>query len=328
MAPEFPLFRPRLPWLSGDMQTLRNFVRRPFHDLSAWPETGIELPLGDGTGDVLLGRLHSAPHGARRPLVMLIHGLAGCADSFYIRAAARHLLSLDYSVLRLDLRGAGAACGRCRQQYHAGRSEDLRAALAALARAPAVAGAELFAVGFSLGANLLLKYLGEEGTAARLRAAVSVSAPIDLDAASRRMMARRNRPYQHYLLTRMRAEVLAGSAMMSEAERREVERARTIYAFDDRFVAPRYRFSGAGDYYARCSAQRFLAGIRVPTLIIHALDDPWIPSDAYRRQDWTTLPTIRALLPLCGGHVGFHGVGSRVAWHDRCAGTFFEQVGS
>lgn len=319
----FPAFVPRPPWLTGDLQTLRNFVRRTWYDLSPWPEARVELALPDG--DRLLGHLH-VPQ-SPRATVILIHGLTGCADSTYIRASARHLLSSRYAVLRLNLRGAGPARPLCRLQYHAGRTEDLRLALQAFAaRQPELARVGLFAVGFSLGGNMLLKYLGEEGTATPLRGAVAVSAPIDLRAASSCLMTARNRFYHSYLIGRMRAEALAPSAELKPDERRAILDARTVYEYDDRFMAPRNSFAGAEDYYRRCSANGYLGDIATPTLIVHALDDPWIPSDTYRAVEWPRLLRLTVLLPPRGGHVGFHGVGSRVPWHDRCAALFIERV--
>jgi predicted alpha/beta-fold hydrolase len=324
---EFPVFRPRPPWLTGDLQTLRNNLRRPRHDLSSWPETPVDLPLADGSGDRLLGHLHRPVAEAPRGLVILVHGLTGCADSTYVRATARHLLSLGYAVLRLNLRGAGPARPLARFQYHAGRTADLRAALAGLGtRDPALVASGVFAVGYSLGANMLLKFLGEEGARATLRGAAAISAPIDLHAASLCLMTRRNRFYHRYLMSRMIVEAVAPTAALTEDERQAAQSARTVYQFDDRFVAPRNGFAGAADYYARCSAEAYLAAIKTPTLIVHALDDPWIPADAYRRQNWSRAPSLTPLLPAAGGHVGFHGADSRVPWHDRCLAAFFERI--
>lgn len=319
----FPAFRPRPPWIGGDLQTLRNVIRRPVYDLAAFPHRRLELSMADGSGDVLLADVNMPSAGTGRALVMLVHGLTGCAESTYILATAQHLLGLGYPVMRLNLRGAGPSQRLCREHYHAGRSADLRQALATLPAALKDRG--VLAVGYSLGANMLLKYLGEEGSAAPLLAAVSISAPIDLAATSRRMAAPRNRGYHDWLLARMRDEILSGPGL-SATERDAIRRVQRIYDYDDVFVAPRNGFAGAADYYARCSARQFLSAIKVPTLLVHALDDPWIPSDAYRSYPWKDAPQLVPLLPGGGGHVGFHAVGSRVPWHDRCIGLFFEAL--
>ncbi|MBM3534613.1 MAG: alpha/beta fold hydrolase [Alphaproteobacteria bacterium] len=307
-------FRPRLPWVGGHLQTIRNQVVRPRHAL---PE-GERLWLDLGDGDALAASLHRID--TARPLAVLIHGLAGTEDSLYLRASAAHLLASGFSVLRLSLRGAGPSAPRCRGQYHAGRSEDLRLALGALP--PDVAANGVALVGYSLGGNALLKLLGEESSS-HVRAAASISAPIDLADAAATLTKPRNRLYQSWLLAKMREEACAGP--IDEAQRRAVASARTVIEFDHRYVAPRNGFASAADYYAKSSAAPFLPHIRIPTLLVHATNDPWIPIAPYKHVDWSGNP---ALTPLfgAGGHVGFHGAGSPVAWHDRAIAAFFSRL--
>jgi len=324
----FPAFRARSPWLGGDLQTLRNYLRGRPADLSSWPGRRLELPLGDGSGDRLAAMLHDPDGESARPLAVLIHGLTGCEDSSYIRATARYLLEQGFPVLRLNLRGAGPSRPLCRFRYHAGRSEDLRDALEALGTQVAGLSARgLVLVGYSLGANMLLKFLAEHAGDFPLRAAASVSAPIDLKATQERMMTPRNAFYHRYLLGRMKAESLDAAGGLDESQRRAIERTRSIYEFDDVVVAPRGGFDGADDYYRRSSARRFLADVGVPTLVVHAMDDPWIPGRLYRQVDWAANRNLRPLLPGSGGHVGFHGHGSPAPWHDRCIARFFTGLG-
>jgi uncharacterized protein len=120
----------------------------------------------------------------------------------------------------------------------------------------------------------------------------------------------------------MRQEALAPRAELSVGERAAIREARSIWEFDHRFSAPRNGFAGAEDYYERNSARRFLDGIAVPTLVIQALDDPWIPAAAYQAHNWRRNPHLRPLLPAHGGHVGFQGSDPRAAWHDRCIARF------
>ncbi len=319
-------FKARAPWFGGDLQTLRNFLSRPMIDLSSWPERRLELAMHDGSGDRLVAKLHE-PASPSRGLVVLVHGLTGCEDSFYIRASARHWLDGGYAVLRLNLRGAGPSRPLCVQQYHAGRSGDLRDALLSLqGHDPKVLEPGIFLVGYSLGANLLLRFLAEEAAAFPLVGAASVSAPIDLRAAQRRIMAGRNWVYHRYLLVRMREEALAAPVPLSEEQRLAVMKADSVYAFDDRVVAPANGFAGAEDYYTRCSAQRFLPQVDCPTLVLHADNDPWIPVDSYRRFDWSQNGALSIVMPRAGGHVGFHGRGSDVPWHDKEIGRFFAAI--
>lgn len=326
MASPLVGFRARAPWWGPDLQTLRNHLGPRPADLAAWPQRDLVLPLGDGSGDRLAAALHR-PETATGPLVVLVHGLTGCADSSYLRATARQLLLSGFPVLRLSLRGAGPSRPLCSGQYHAGRSEDLRAVLLALkGEVEGLSSDGLVLVGYSLGANMLLKYLGENEHPLPVRAAASISAPIDLKAAQQRIMAPRNGIYHSYLLRRMKAESLEGPVPLTVEEAQAVRSLRSIYEFDDRVVAPRGGFDSAEDYYARCSARHYLAAITVPTLFIHAQDDPWIPFASYRAIDWQANPSLHPSFPTGGGHVGFHDRAGPPAWHDRAITGFFERI--
>lgn len=319
-----PAFVARAPWWGGDLQTLRNFLLRESADLSDWPAERLELPMADGSGDRLVASLHWPEGADGKPLAVLVHGLTGCEDSSYVRATARHLLGLGYGVLRLNLRGAGPSRPLCLGQYHAGKTEDLRDALQALrGLRPALLERGLLLVGYSLGANMLLKFLAERAAGFPVLAAAAVSAPIDLKAAQVRIMEPRNAVYHHYLLSRMKAEASAAPTVDSEAERESIRKLRTVYEFDEQRVAPSGGFAGADDYYRRCSARQFLAAIAVPTLVVHALDDPWIPAEPYVSYDWSKAEAIMPLLSSGGGHVGFHGSDSWAPWHNRRIADFF-----
>jgi predicted alpha/beta-fold hydrolase len=319
----YPTFDPRAPWLGPDLQTLRNILRGPA--LAAPVERNdqrVVLALQDGSGDRLAARSFE-PEAPRdgAPVVVLVHGLGGSADSTYIQVTAAHLSGLGYRVVALNLRGAGDSRPLCRQQYHAGRTDDLRDALLALPAHLVRNG--VVVVGFSLGGNMILKYAAEHGG---LRGAVSISAPIDLESASYRFLDRRNYFYLGYLLGRMKQETLDAEEGVTEEERSLIPGLRTILEFDDRIVAPRNGYSGATEYYARNNARQFLGEIRLPTLLIHALDDPWIPARMYTDYAWSKAPDLQPLLPRSGGHVGFHARGSRVPWHDRCLERFLEAL--
>lgn len=321
----YPAFHARAPWWGGDLQTLRNFLRPARRDLGRFPPERVLLPLRDGTGDALVGTLQRpAELAAKRPLVVLIHGMAGDETSPYLLTTAGFLLGRGYPVMRLNLRGAGPSREHCRLLYHAGRSEDLRQAILSLP--PDLAGAGVLLVGFSLGGNVLLKFAAESASALPVLGVVSISAPIDLMAASRRFHEPRNRIYCRHMVQSLKRECLAAGDRLRPHEVEAVRRARSVVEFDDGFVAPRNGFRDAADYYEQCGARRFLGAIRVPALVIHALDDPWIPGGAYTSYPWAENPHLVPLLPPRGGHVGFHGRGTRVPWHDRCTGVFFDEL--
>ncbi len=317
-------FAPRAPWWGGDLQTVRNYLLRYRLPSEHAPER-LVLALGDGSGDRLAAALnrpaHPLPHA---PLVILIHGLTGDEASVYMLRSAASLLRAGYPVLRLNLRGAGPSRPLSRFQYHGGRTADLEMALADLP--PQLLANGVAAVGYSLGGNMLLKFLGERGEAQPIRAAVSVSAPIDLAATAQHMQRWRNFGYQAYLMREMRAEALAPKSELTEREKSAVLAARTIPDFDHNFTGPRNGFAGADDYYAKNGAQKFLGAIKVPTLVIHAGDDPWVPAAPYRAYDWKANPALVPILCERGGHVGFHGPDRRASWHDALIERFLGAV--
>jgi predicted alpha/beta-fold hydrolase len=319
-------FRPRFPWLTGDLQTIRNMVVRPRFNFADAPARRLEIAMADGTGDTLIGFLHAPRNSARRPLALLIHGLTGDSESFYIQSAARALLDASFPVLRINLRGAGASAGLCREQYHAGRSADFCRVIEAVPRPHRETG--LVVAGFSLGGNTLLKLLGEVGAPADIRAAAAISPPVDLASAAVCIRRPRNALYQRYLLAQMKQEARRCRDGLPPAVAGAVAAARNIVAFDDTVVAPRYGFASAADYYARSSAQAYASAIRTPTLVVHACDDPWIPPEPFGAPVWTANPALHLVLSRYGGHVGFHAAGTRRPWHDDLLVRFFlEKIG-
>lgn len=309
--------------MGADLQTLRNTVRGPALQVPATPARRVLLPTRDGSGDQLSCAIEGAAAKAA-PMVVLIHGLGGCEDSDYVRVSASVAGQRGLAVTRLNLRGAGVSRPTCRLQYHAGRTADVADALTALAGDHGVAS--FFLVGYSLGGNLVLKFLAEYGSSFPIVGAATVSAPLDLEAACARILEPRNRLYQYSLLGRMREEALGEGAQLSSVERRAVVESRTILQFDQEFVAPRNGYASALEYYEANSSRRFLPDIETPTLVIHSLDDPWIPPQSYRAFDWSSNPNLTPLLSDGGGHVGFHGAGARVPWHDRCIEAFLRDV--
>ena len=130
--------------------------------------------------------------------------------------------------------------------------------------------------------------------------------------------------YHRYLLAQMKREATGEGAVLSPAERAAILGSASIREYDDVFIAPRHGFAGADDYYERCKPLGFMAGIRVPTLALAALDDPWIPGALNTGYDWTSNKSLTPLLPAQGGHVGFHGAASKQPWSDIAVARFFE----
>ncbi len=322
----FPAYRSRFPWLGADLQTIRNFVRGPVLDPDTLPSRRLYLPMADGSGDRLAALYQTPETAGSSPLVVIIHGLTGDEASPYTRTSAAFFLQKGYRTMRLNLRGAGPSRRTCRLLYHAGRSADLRDALYALPEEYKNDG--LYLIGFSLGGNMLLKFTAEYGQDFPVRAVASVSAPIDLSACNRQMLKIRNIGYQRYVLRSLKEDALSEPAEVTERERKAILEARSIYEFDGNFNAPRNGYVTAEEYYEKNSAMSFLDRIRVPALVMHALNDPWIPAKAYTDHAWQNNRYLTQLLSRGGGHVGFHGCGSVVPWHDRCVRIFFNHLES
>jgi len=220
---------------------------------------------------------------------------------------------------RRNLRGAGPSKRAVKGYYHAGCAADIQDVLDGL-------GDEhtrhrVFPVGFSLGGNILLNLLAELKSGHRVIGAAAVSAPIEPLEACRRLIQRRNTHYHHWLLKRMKQDVLS-LAELTSRECRDIENARSVYEFDDRWVAPRNGFRDAEDYYERTAGARRIASIPIPTLLLHARNDPWISVEPYLGLAGSTASPVQILVAQSGGHVGFHERGHAETWHDRMIDAF------
>ncbi|MCB2108472.1 MAG: alpha/beta fold hydrolase, partial [Rhodobacteraceae bacterium] len=299
-----PPFRPRWPWVGGDLQTLRNsFVYRT-PDFTPFPSERLILPLDDGTGDQLHALIHHPRAQSPHPLVVLIHGLTGSEDSKNIETSALYFLNHGYSVMRLNMRGAGPSAPFCRQFYHAGRSADVAFAVGKIPDRLRARGIVL--MGISLGGNVLLKCLAESPDLADVVAAVAVSPPVDLKAAQLNIMRPRNAVYHWHLLRHMKESLISPNARARIDETDTVSRVRSVYEFDDLIVAPANGFDSAEDYYHRSSSGSVLNRITTPTLIIHPQNDPWVPYEALVERTQGLGKNVRIAAPHDGGHIGFH----------------------
>ncbi len=312
-------FTPALPWVNGTLQTIADRVRPPEHDLAGVStEQRLVVALNDGTGDALAMRIHRPRSGSdpSLPLVLLVHGMGGRIDSTYVRATALGLLRAGHVVARVDLRGVGDSAEHSRLIYHGGRTEDLREVLRALSHEPGVSG--LAVVGYSLGGNATLKLLGEPLAGLDIRAGASVCAPLDLSTGVQHLQRRMFGLYQKFLVSRLRADTLESRLELTEAERAAVRSASTLVEFDDLITAKHNGWRDAAEYYAVNSSAQFLPHISVPTLVVHAMDDPMIPASSYAAVDWEALVAstpVRRAITAHGGHVGFHEHGAELPWY-------------
>jgi len=239
--------------------------------------------------------------GSGGPLVALFHGLEGGSSSHYARSIAAQAVARGWRCVVPHFRGCSGEPNLKARAYHSGDSEELDWILRRLEPD--------FAIGVSLGGNVLLKWLGERGSAARLKRAVAVSAPLDLAAAGRALDRGFNRQvYTRSFLASMKRNAFAKLARfpgLFDAPR--VRRASTLYEFDDAVTAPLHGFRDADDYWVRASSAPWLEHIRVPTLVLNARNDPFLPEAALEHATRKAAPAILLEFPRSGGHVGFPG---------------------
>jgi predicted alpha/beta-fold hydrolase len=272
------------------------------------PGTPHEVALPDGDRLLVLESVPSAWEPGM-PAAVLVHGLAGCADANYVVRVSRLLLRMRVRVVRVNLRGSGAGFGLARQIYHAGRSDDLRQVVRWLhARAP---GSPIALIGFSLGASLVLK-AGVEAVNQPLEGVdclLAANAPIDLVHCAAKMRLAENRMYNWNFVRWLRSMVDRLHRRFPELGRPKLEGVRTLYDFDDRYTAPRGGFASAHDYYVQCSVSGALARIKLPGLVVHAMDDPFIGAEPFLQIENPSALDVE--LVRHGGHLGYL---SRTPW--------------
>jgi predicted alpha/beta-fold hydrolase len=281
------------------------FARRPPR-LSTTAEC-LRTPDGDTI------ELHHLPASSSAPRVLLLHGLEGSPRSHYVGGILAQAAERSWGATLLVFRGCGAEPNVARRFYHSGETTDIGFVFATLsARWPE---SEWCLAGVSLGGNVLLKWLGERGASVdqRIRAAAAVSVPFDLEAGARFISRGFARVYDRSFLRSLRRKALAKLLRYPDLfDREKLERARNVYDFDDTVTGPVHGFASAHDYYERSSSMKFLANIRVRTLLLSSMDDPFLPPNILARAASVaaTNPALTIEFQKSGGHVGFVG-GSR-----------------
>jgi predicted alpha/beta-fold hydrolase len=252
---------------------------------------------------------------AAMPCIVLFHGLEGSSRSHYARRLMRAAQDAGWNGVVVHFRGCSGEPNRLSRAYHSGDSHEIDWILR---RLQSKAWSALFAAGVSLGGNALLKWLAEQQDDAEsiLTAAAAVSAPIDLAAANHQLSRGFNRIYsRHFLRTLIPSAEDKAQRFPGLFDLDRARCSRTLGDFDDAVTAPLHGFAGAADYYARASAGPLLGGIRVPTLLLHAANDPFLPHSVYPQLDHCP-PAIKREIVGGGGHVGFvHGAApGKIDW--------------
>ena len=303
-ANPIPPFRPAPGLGNPHVQTVLGKLLRPELEIPLRRER-LETPDDDFLDIDVAGGPDEVPEDA--PVVVLLHGLEGRTTRRYMLNSYRALLDRGVRPVGMNLRGCSGEPNRTARAYHSGETGDLRFVLETLrARYPGPFGV----MGYSLGGNVALKFLGESGgaAAARVSAGAAVSVPFDLDAGGRALEESvvGRTVYTRYFLRSLRRKMLEKEALLADrCDLDRVARARTIRSFDDAATAPIFGFESAADYYARSSSDQFIPGIRVPTLIVHSRDDPFLPASRIPEQAMRENPAITPVITDRGGHQGY-----------------------
>jgi len=243
----------------------------------------------------------------KKPIVVLFHGLAGSYKSPYIQGAMKELSKAGFASVIMHFRGCSGVENRLARAYHSGETQDAKEWIKHLQKN--FLNSTLFAIGYSIGGNMLLKLLGEMQEDSPFKSAISVSAPLQLDICADTMDKGFSKFYQKHLLKSLNTSLEEKykkhdmNSLLS-LKKEDVKNLKTFWEFDDSYTAPIHGFHSAKDYYTRCSAKQFLASIKTPTLIIHASDDPFMTPEMLPNDDEISSFVELEIYPN-GGHVGF-----------------------
>lgn len=298
-------FRPAW-WLPGPhAQTVWGSRLRPPHRIELLWER-LELPDGDFVDLAWSGQ-------GTGPIVIVLHGLEGSYRSRYASGLLRAVARRGWRGVLLHFRGCSGEPNRLTRSYHSGDTGDLQALLSTLRQRES--HTPMAAVGYSLGGNVLLKWLGEAGKQADLIAAIAVSVPFDLARAAWQLEQELSKAYQWSLVRALKRSVRYKFRYRDcPFDLKALKKVRTFKEFDDLITAPMHGFKNANDYWQRSSSGPFLRNIQIPTLLLHSIDDPFLPQDAIPPASALS-PTVQLELSSRGGHVGF--IGGQWPWRPQ-----------
>jgi uncharacterized protein len=306
------------PWFlrNGHLQTISASLFRRVPGIT-YQRRRIETPDGDFLD------LDYSVIGAQR-VGLISHGLEGDSRRAYVLGMVRALNRRGWDAVAWNFRGCSGEANRRLRLYHSGATDDLATVLAAVLGWSPYRRVAL--IGFSIGGNITLKYLGERGhqTPSAVCAAVAFSVPCDLASGAIKMARPGNALYMHRFLGMLHAKVRRKTLQFpGQIDDRDFQRMRTFKDFDERYTAPLHGFADAEDYWEKASSKPVLGAITVPTLLVNALDDPFLAPPCYPYQEALSNPRLTLETPATGGHVGFITVdGDGSTWSEVRAMEF------
>jgi predicted alpha/beta-fold hydrolase len=296
-------FVPHPRWVGRHRMTIYAWARpRHFPDLPAPVDRVFDVT----PNTRVMARCHWHADAASKPTLLLLHGLEGSSDVHYMRGMAAKAWQRGFNVVRLNQRNCGGTEHLSRSLYHSGLTADPLSVLRELLETDGLS--QIAIAGYSLGGNLALKLAGELGADAprQLRAVCAVSPALDLEACVRAIERRSNFPYQWNFVRNLKGRMRRkAAAFPNDWDLTKLGRIWSIRAFDEHYTAPHHGFQGASDYYHRASAMRVIDRIQLPSLIITAEDDPFVPPEPFSDPKVTSNPHITTIVTAHGGHCGF-----------------------
>jgi len=304
-------FRP-VGWLKHrHLQTIFSSLPWAWRERAPLRREILDLPDGDSTAVDWVSAGDALPRSA--PLLVVLHGLEGSAESSYARMMMQAALERQWRPCVLHFRDCGDYRNPLPRRYHAGETGDIRHFLQTLFEQGQTG--PIFAVGYSLGGNILLKYLGESGADSRLQAAGAVCVPLNLHICAEALNQGFSKHYQKILLKNMKNSVQRKFDRDTAAFDWDRAMAAEDFAeFDDAVTAPLHGFDGMNDYYDKCSSAQFLKDVAKPTLVINSLDDPFMTPEVIPHHDELS-EHVTLEIADAGGHVGF--VEGGTPWRPR-----------
>ncbi len=301
-------FKPAWWLLNSHLQTLWPAIfRHEIKNLSLERER-IELPDRDFIDLTWIGKEKSSA-----PTVLILHGFEGSLESHYAKGMLHTISQQGWRGVFMHFRGCSGEPNRLPRGYHSGDTGDVDFIIRMLLARESTLS--LAVIGYSLGGNILLKWLGETGEKNPLKAAIAISVPFELHKAADRIQQGFSRFYQWYLLKCV-CERLQHKFqhIPSSIDPSSLSRIQTIRDFDDKYTVPLHGFRSVDEYYKTTSSRQYLQNIQVPTLVLHAKDDPFMTEDVIPN-DSELSPFVKLEVTEYGGHVGF--VAGKYPWRPR-----------
>lgn len=314
-----------------------SYTKPPFYLFNSHLETIVPSMFRKIGGDFVRERLELIDgdfldldwmSGKSDKLVIITHGLEGSSDRHYSKGVAHYFYQRGWDALAWNCRGCSGEMNRLPRFYHHGATEDIAAVIDYAVQKKY---SQIVLVGFSMGGSMSLKYLGErkDTLAAEIKSAVVFSVPCDLGSSARELDKPGKKFYLNRFLKKLEKKIIAKSIKFPELISIEgIKEIKTFRQFDDRYTAPLHGFRDSDDFYTKASSGQYISSIQIPTLIVNALNDPFLPEACYPFDITKNHTYVHLETPERGGHVGFSLLGKTESWMEVRAFDFISSDGS